>query len=246
MSLKNFIKAQSPAIIAGASCVGLIATVYSAIKASKKAEKIKEELPEDADTFTKVKAVAPVYSETIIFATATMTGIISSTAMSKKQNMNVTAAYALLEQTCFKHQDKILDLFGTENLNMVENTVIQDDMAELEHPLPEEDEKLFFDVNSKRYFTDTEMHVELAEYKFKDLLVTKYEAALNDFYILLDHEEMPPLEKLDALGWNIYHCNTEWSSPSMEFDHEWITTDDGLRCCLIKTPIPPTVDYTFW
>lgn len=246
MNLKNFVRRQSPIMLAAAACVGVGLTVYSAIKASKKAEEVKDDLPEDVEILDEVKAVAPVYVETIILGGATIFCIAGSTILSKRQIINLTASYALLERQFFRYKDRVADIFGFAEAEDVEKTIIFDDMAEKEHPLPEEDEDLFFDVNSKRYFTDTEMHVELAEYKFKDYLITNGEAGLNTFYDILDHAEMPPLEKLDALGWNIYHCNTDWSSPSMEFDHEWITTDDGLKCCLIKTPIPPTVDYTFW
>jgi hypothetical protein len=92
-----------------------------------------------------------------------------------------------------------------------------------------------------KYFETTKEDVLLAEYRLnRDFTLCGY-AALNDFYELLGLEKS---ESGEVLGWTLENSWSEVGEyPWVDFEHETVTMDDGLECCIITFTHPPTADY---
>lgn len=243
---KRFLKKESPIILATIGALGVVATVVSAIKASPKAEEVRKELPEEATVVEKVKAYAPVYGETCIFAGVTIACITSGAIISHKQQAQLIAGYIALERSFHKYRERLADVIGLEDFKQIEdeiNSIEADERAvEQEHPGMCENELRFYDLNSKRFFTDTLLHVHDAQYALNQLFSDQECITLNDWYRALDHEEMPPINDGDMKGWSIWNGSIRERHPWLTFDEEFKVDRYGQEYIEISTPQIPSTD----
>lgn len=257
-SIKRSIGKQMPVALAAAACVGVCMSVYSAIKATPKAEEKLKDLDEDADIYEKAKAVVPEYTETIIFTTMTVTCIASSSILSKKQQAALVTSYVALERGYYKYKDKLKEYF--EDFSEVDGQVRADidleSMAEQEHPMDDDEDDdliLFFDENyvddktgiKGKYFRDTLLHVHDTEYAYNRNLALRGYANWNEFYELLDNDEVPTTNDGYLRGYSLYRGEIDYGYHWVDFIHEEVTTEDGLKCMIIHTPWEPHMDYNW-
>ena len=110
-------------------------------------------------------------------------------------------------------------------------------LSSLEFEGAEEEERLFYDPFSKRYFQSTIGRVLQAEYHLnRNFALMGGCIGVNDFYEMLGLE---PVKELDCFGW--------WVSDDLywvDFNHVKTVVDDGLNgeipCYIVEMVFEPT------
>lgn len=218
------------------SICGVVGAVLTAVKATPKAIDIiakREAEKEDKLTRTEiVKETWKVYIPTAAVAASSIALILLSTIMSAKAQKSMTVAYAAISSAYNAYKEanieingvdahrKILDRLAVEpakkvyitNTTAVGNTTyIMDE---------NEEEVLFYDSFSERYFTSTNSRVLGAVLAFNRNYVLRGSAPINELYGFLGLDN---IEGGDTVGFDI-----ESEIYFIDFDFHKAEIEDGL------------------
>jgi hypothetical protein len=184
--------------------VGAVVTTVMAVKATPKAIRLleakKEEKGEELTKWETVKTAAPVYIPSVLLGVTALACIFGAEVLNKRQQAALTSAYALLDQSYKTYKRKVDELYGEEAGEKVRESIAKDKYEETEEkPEVSEGKQLFYDFYSNRYFESTIADVIWAEYEVNRALATYGGIGLNEFYNLLDLEELPEYREI---GWS--------------------------------------------
>lgn len=247
------LKAGMPTALSIVSVIGLGATVIMAVKATPKAlTLIKNAGEEKGDKLTKreiVKAAWKPYIPSLLIGISTAGCIIGSNILSNRQNASLAGAYALASGAYAEYKNKVKELYGEE----VHQKIISSIAAEKSNAQPitagsyfanscldfgdDEEELLFYDVFSQRYFTSTLGKVLQAEYHLNRNYALRGDVSLNEFYEFLG---INGIDGFDNIGWSCYDGEMYW----IDFDHKREVTEDGLDVHFIEMIFEPGDIYS--
>ena len=237
-TLKMFTKKNGPTILTCIGSVGVVITSVMAIKATPKAiallEDARAEKGDDLTKFEKVMVAGPAYIPTIIVGTSTIACVFGANILNQRQQAALMSAYALLDSTYKEYQSKVVDLYSEEADSRVKKEIAKDKYLGDDKLV--DNDALFYDEFSGRYFESTNAKVLKAEYETNKKISDHGGACLNDFYRALGLE---PTKYGDRLGWSM-------NDLSLDFRHEKFILDDGLEGCIItfvQEPILGFEDY---
>ena len=237
-TLKMFAKKNGPTILTCIGSVGVVITSVMAIKATPKAivllENARDEKGDNLTKFEKVMVAGPAYIPTIIVGASTIACVFGANILNQRQQAALTSAYALLDSTYKKYQSKVVDLYSEEADSRVKKEIAKDKYLGDDKLV--DNDALFYDEFSGRYFESTNAKVLKAEYETNKKISDHGGACLNDFYRALGLE---PTKYGDRLGWPV-------NDLSLDFRHEKFILDDGLEGCIItfvQEPILGFEDY---
>lgn len=151
------------------------------------------------------------------------------------------SAYILLENTYKNYRNKVAETYGEDADKNIRRQVIEEQYNNQDISLIEgENEVLFFEFNSLRFF-ETNIHKVLqAECK----ALTQFEkygyVSLNDYYSYLGLDPSPYGE---CMGWSGFQMRSEEYTDQLEFRYERVEMSNGLICYNIITNVEPTMDY---
>lgn len=240
----------SPTILSVVAGAGLVATVVLAVRATPKAlEQIKEGSRENHDgdpyAYTKAEAVQSAwkyYAPAAGTAVVTLACIFGSNALNKKQQANLLAAYTFLDQSFRKYRHKVVELLGEDGEREIRESIAKDEYTESVKPT--NDEILFYEPISERYFSATYEAIKDAEYHFNRNFVLRGYATLNELYEFLG---LDPTELGSMLGWSMGAGCELYGYEWVDFEHHETKVDDGLGeevlCYILHLPFEPTSDY---
>lgn len=236
-------KRNASTILTCVGAIGVVATSVTAIKATPKAikllEEAKEEKGEELTNIEVVKAVAPVYIPAVVIGISTVACIFGANTLNKRQQAALTSAYALLSSSYKEYRDKVVYLLGEEKHEEVIEEIAKDKYKETDISVSEENQ-LFYDAFSRRYFESTLFKVQKAEYYLnRDLTMRDY-AYLNEFY---DYLGLEAHDSGDTLGWSTGACIETYWQPWIDFSHKKVTMDDGLECIIVTMFQEPLADF---
>ena len=227
---KIYLRKASPTILSGLGAAGVIVTSVLAVRATPKAlRKIR------ADSKTNNDGDPQAY--------------IGANVLSKRQQAALTSAYALLNDSYNNYKDKLKELYGEEahqkivdaiaaekakDVYITSTGLVRNSSLDFDEHDPN-DERLFYDAYSNRYFESSINRVIQAEYHLnRDFVISGYLPA-NHFYQLLGLE---PLEGGDTVGWSI-DTGIYW----IDFNHSKVTLDDGLEVLVIDMDWVPDAGW---
>lgn len=154
-------KSTSSVILTCFGAVGVIATTILAVKATPKAMKLIEEekrnrSEEDQDEtpmrpLDYVKVAWKPYIPTLAVGASTIACIFGANVLNRKTQASLMSAYALLNSSYKEYKGKVKELYGDDADRAVKSEIAKDNYEEIKEPL-DEDEQLFLDFNSLRYF----------------------------------------------------------------------------------------------
>lgn len=253
----NSLKRASPILLTVIGAAGMVATVVMAVKVTPKAI---EAIQMDSRHNHEGKSFAATKSEAVkscwkMYVPAAITGVASlvclfgATALSSRQQANLASAYALLNRSFKDYQRKVFELDNGEThkkilealaVEKAEKTHITTEVfastACLDFEDANEEEHLFYDAFSERYFQATISQVLNAEYHLNRNFALGGEIGVNEFYKFLGLE---PIKKFNNLGW-LMTDDIIW----IDFDHSRAKVDDGLNgevdCYVIYMALEPT------
>lgn len=237
-TLKMFVKKNGSTILTCVGSAGVVATSIMAIKATPKAmmllDDARKEKGDNLTKFEKVMVAGPAYIPAVVVGISTIACIFGANALNKRQQAALMSAYALLDSTYKEYQSKVVDLYSEETDSRIKKEIAKDKYLG-DNKLVDND-ALFYDEFSGRYFESTNAKVLKAEYETNKKISDHGGACLNDFYRALGLE---PTRYGDRLGWSV-------NDLSLDFRHEKFILDDGLEGCIItfvQEPILGFEDY---
>ena len=235
---KMFVKKNGSTILTCVGSAGVVATSIMAIKATPKAmillDDARKEKGDNLTKFEKVMVAGPAYIPAVVVGVSTIACIFGANALNKRQQAALMSAYALLDSTYKEYQSKVVDLYSKEADSQVKKEIAKDKYLGDDKLV--DNDALFYDEFSGRYFESTNAKVLKAEYETNKKISDHGEACLNDFYRALGLE---PTRYGDHLGWSV-------NDLSLDFRHEKFILDDGLEGCIItfvQEPILGFEDY---
>lgn len=250
--IKHFLNKHSSLILSCVSIAGVVLTgflsskaMYNTMNDINKKEKTTNNGIDKKDI---AKIAIPKYIPVILTGTSTIVCILGNYRINKNYRQSLIGAYALLETTLRDYKKKVIEVCGEEtNDDIIQKIAIDKcDMTGACVPcyenLPINGEKmLFYDDSSDRYFESTIEAVQNAEYHLNRNFVLRGSVSLNDFYEFLGLDKT---KNGKILGWSICKLEYEYGCSWIDFDHRVVkVSDDGLECCYIYMPIPPSIDY---
>lgn len=255
---KRFLKESSPTILTCIGAVGVVATAVLAAKATPKAVQLvraNSRINHDGDpnAYTKKEAVMSCwkcYVPAAVVGSSTIICIFGANALNRRQQAALTSAYGLVNKAYQDYKRKVKENFGEEAHRDIMRQIAAEHSNNLAPFVPgigiptslefegaDEEDRLFYDAFSERYFHATISQVLQAEYHINRNFALRGNAMLNEFYGLLGITEVPGG---DDIGWWVDAENEVYW---IEFNHSRAMIDDGLNgevdCYIIETSEPP-------
>ena len=243
MNAKLFLKRNSSTILTVLGGAGVVATAVTAVKATPKAIKLievyEEQKGEDLTTLEKVKVAGPHYIPAILIGAGTIACIFGANVLNKRNQASLMSAYALIDNSYKEYKKKVEELYGKEANTQVQQEIAKDKYKENDIQ-KEDDELLFYDEFSGRYFNATMERVLVAEYQVNRELHNTGHDTLNHFYEMVG---LNPIDGGDALGWSEGGNYERYWQSWLDFRHNKVVMDEGLECYIITMFEEPYVEF---
>lgn len=223
------LRIKGPTILSCLAIVGVFSTAVAAIvatpKAMKKIEKMREPVtvyydnepatitPPEPTKKAIIKAVWKDYIPAAAMGVGTTICILGSNILNKQNQAMITSAYALLNTQFRRYSDEVKRRFGKETHEDILNTMIVERAKKVTISAPglidseamifdpdDENELLFYDVMSKRYFNSTIGHVLSALYHLNRNFCLGASPDANMYYDFLG---IDGVENGEYNGWSI-------------------------------------------
>lgn len=256
-------KKATPTILTCISAAGVVVTVVLAVKATPKAlkciEKEKEaKTAENGENLTRMETIAACwrcYIPAAATGIATIGCIFGANALNRRQQASLVSAYALASRSFNSYKQKVKELYGEEAHKKVMASLAAEkstkpeisagslvQMTSLGFEDANEEERLFYDAISDRYFQATISQVLQAEYHLnRNFAIGGGFITLNQFYEFLG---ISKVKGGDEVGWMVSD-ELYW----VDFDHQKTVVDDGLNgeveCYIIDAPFPPVSEEEY-
>ena len=258
------LKKTSPTILTCIGAVGVVATAVLAVKATPKAlEMVRADSRKNHDgdphAATKVEVVKSCwkcYVPAVATGAATIMCIFGANTLNRRQQASLASAYVLVSRQYNDYKRKLKELYGEEAHKKVMEALAVEQVdkdhfisapglvgsSSLDFEDANEEERLFYDPISKRYFQSTISKVLQAEYHLnRNFALGGGFITLNDFYTFLGIEKIP---EGDTIGWMVSD-GLYW----VDFNHSKAMVDDGLNgeieCYIIDVDFPPVTEEEY-
>ena len=214
-SLGALCKEQLPTILSGAAVIGVFVTGICAAKASLKAKEEVDQL-ETPTTLDKVKTVAPIYGPTVAVGSVTVACILGANHISVKRYAALAGTCAIAKSQLQEHKDKVLEMFGKEKAEAIEQEIAKDQVSKKTNGLICASDELVTckDLVTGMVFKSSMVRIQAAANNVNTLVLLDGAAGLTDFYDQLDEEHTPIMEKVR------WHCDSRTPMRQVEFGAE--------------------------
>lgn len=251
--MKTFVKRNASTILTVLGGAGVLATSYTAVKATPKAlEKVaeaKKEKGEDLTIGEKIKIAGPVYIPSILIGIGTVSCIVGANITNKRHQAALVSAYTLVDSSFKEYKHKLKELYGEETHNKIVDAIAVEKVdpewtchasyfgqsCDLSAEEACGEPVFFYDEYSNRYFEARIEQVMSAMYHLNRNYILRGYTYLNELYDFLG------LESTDygsVLGWVPTDEGEYW----IEFNTRKVTMDDGLEVYILEMPFEPKYD----
>lgn len=162
-TIKPFMVKHQPEILMGMGIAGMIFSTVSAVKATRKAERIllDRELLDPHTKLTKIDTIKltwKYYIPTAISMAISVPCIVAGNRISNTRNMALAAAYTISETALQEYQDKTKEIVGDKKYEAIQESISSD---KIQKTYPDgiqnitmigDGNSLFFEPLSGRYF----------------------------------------------------------------------------------------------
>jgi len=246
----SFVKKNKATIFACVGAVGVVATAVLSANAALKAEDIlRQDKESNADKKTKALHIVPKLIPPVLAAGTTIAFIFMSNAANKKTQAALAGAYTLAVHKLTDYKAAVKKVCDEETVKKVDDELWVKRYSQWESVAANKicandpvgkDDQLFYDEFSERYFWSTPEKVKDAEYYLNWLFTGNGTVTLNDFYRLLEIDELPFGEEI---GWDNYLGEVYFGYCWIDFEHlEHVPPIDEIDtppCCEIFMPFYP-------
>lgn len=254
-TVDNFLQKNSPYILTGLGCAGLVSTAVMTGKASVNAYEMVKEFEKNADwehcnndklswhdyqknkLLERAKLTWKYFIPPVIMGSCSIACIIGAQSVNTKRNAALASLYTLTDQTLKEYQEKVVETIGKNKEQKIKDELAQDKL--LAHPVNKHEiihtsygDTLCFDVYSGRYFTHDIEKLRRIQNDFNHDLMGVMWLPLNDLYYMIGLEEVKMGEDL---GWTVDEL--------LEFKFTSKLTDTGEPCLVIDYDLTPRFHY---
>lgn len=210
------LRAKSPTILSVLAAVGVVSTVVLAVKATPKAMRkceersIKKLADGEGMVLTKKEMFTTVWKDyipAVAMGVGTIACIFGANILNKRSQAMLASSYALLNEQFSRYSGEVKKRFGNEVHEEIvkdiqePNTVLEVPRARsITFDAKDEQELLFYDVMSKRYFKSTPGHVLSALINLNRSFCEGGDPEVNMYYNFLGLEGV---EHGDSKGWSL-------------------------------------------
>jgi len=162
-----------PAILTTLSGVGLAGTAFLFARAGMKAERkiqhevrVNEEYEDRYPSYSETALIVwPEYLVPTSVAVATLVCVISANVLNAKNQATLIGAYALGERTWAKYRDKVAEVVGFDNEQMIRTEVVREAAAETRPSgvIQGDGDTVYYDVFSGQMFRSDEATILKAQ-----------------------------------------------------------------------------------
>ncbi len=140
------IRLRLPIILSAVSSIGIVATaIVSAKDSKKKFESNKTILDENKSKFEVIKDFCKTYGRTILCAGLTITATVSSTIISKKNEMSLIATAGMLSAGWKKYENKVKEVIGKAKNDEILESIAKDDSKKQKIEASNDGKKLYWE-----------------------------------------------------------------------------------------------------
>lgn len=242
---KEFASKNSPSILTGIGVFGFCATVYLAVKATKRSCDILQDCTDEEgnpEELTKTEVVTKCWKEYIPVAgmgVASIGCIVGAHVISLKRQAALMGLYSMTETALKKYEAAVKEEFGEEKKTELDKKLAEREASN--HHIPSNilmtddgDDVLCFDPYSGRYFKSNANKINRAINEFTAQVLGDFCASVNDFYY---HLGLDGIEAGDEVGWS-----TE-EPLQVEFDSS--LTSDAKPLLVMRFKSKPTYRYQY-
>lgn len=235
-----FLKKHSSTILTVVGAGGVVATTVLAVKATPKAlqliENAKLEKGGELTRTETVKVAWKPYIPAAITGFSTIACIFGANYLNTKNQASLMSAYALLDNAYKEYRNKVGEVYEDAKVN-IEHALVK---AKYDSLAVHEGKTLFYDHQGMRFFESTLDEVFQAEKDFMEVFENRGYACLNEYYDMLGIEGT---EYGYQLGWFSLENNDPYNCSELEFEYEQTFMENNIECWIIKTNMPPALDY---
>lgn len=228
---------NSPKILTGLSCAGVLTTTILAVKATPKAVRLIERREKEEGKLSKpdiIKTTWKCYIPAAVVGGITVGCIIGANAINTQRNAALAALYSISETAFREYQSKVVEEIGKNK-----ETKIRDDvMADTIKNNPSTPGNIIFtgkgdvkcfDKFTGRYFTSDIEHIRQTAHELNRRLREEMWIPLNEFYYELNLEEV---ESGDIVGFDI---DRGW----IDIDYSSHLDHDNVPCLALSYKVYP-------
>lgn len=237
----NFLQKNSPYILTGLGCAGVVSTAVMTGKAAVKAhEEIMQDRAEnyemfgtDTDWKERVRLTWKYFVPPIIMGATSVACIIGAQTVNTRRHAALASLYTLTDQTLKDYKEKVIEQVGKNKAKKIDEGIAEDILEA--HPVTKESiiktshgDTLCYDVYSGRYFTHDIEKLRRIQNDFNHELMGVMWMPLNDLYYLMGLEQV---KMGDDLGWTV--------DDLLEFKFTSKLTDDERPCLVVDYDLTP-------
>lgn len=242
--VQYFLKRHSTLILSMVASGGVVVTTVLAVKATPKAMQLLEEAKlKEGRELTKLEKIKYGYKPFIfcgISGISTITCMLSTGYLSEKTQASIMSAYALLDNSFKEYRENIKKISSEDTDFLARQEIVRALYDPNEISIENDEECLFFDYQSMRFFTSSMQHVMQAENKFLESFHTKGYGCMNEWY---DYLGIPHVTYGYQLGWaDIENCEP-YNVKEVSFEYQKIIVGGDIECWVITATMPATFDY---
>lgn len=246
-NIKRYTKSNAPSILSGIAVLGVIGTAVSAAKATPKALQIidiNDELKIEREgthltMMEKIICAGPIYIPSILMGAGTITCILSANHLNQQRQAMLTSAYGYIHSRYNEYKNKVEEMYGQDFAKQVELEIAKDHYKDYQG-IDVQEEKLFYDKYSHRYFNASFYDIQTSIYNINRTYALEGEVTLNDVYHELCLDEM---DYGDVIGWSGI---LDWETDGyawLDISWEPMEMPDDLECYAIVFPKDPTEEF---
>lgn len=241
----NFLQKNSPYILTGLGCAGVVSTAVMTGKAAIKAhDKIKDHEQSDWDHEEwlnykehpwkdRINWTWKYFVPPVIMGVSSVACIVGAQTVNTRRHAAIASLYSLTESTLKDYQEKVVEHIGKNKEQKIQDDIAQDILNE--HPASKahiirtsHGDTLCYDVYSGRYFTHDIEKLRRIQNDFNHDLMGVMWMPLNDLYYLMGLETVKMGEDL---GWTVDEL--------LDFKFTSKLTDDGKPCLVVDYDLTP-------
>lgn len=244
-SLKNLggvLSRNSPAILTGLGCAGVLGTALLTGRASIKAYQILDDeiyrrckgAKEPITNPEAFQMTWKVFIPPVLMGATSIACIIGANSINSSRNAALAALYSLSETAFREYKDKVVEEIGHNKESKVRNDIVKDRI--INSPVGDKTiiitgngNVLCYDVLSDRYFRSSAEKIRQQVLDLNYELMTDMWMDLNDLYYALG---LPNNKLGSQMGFDI-------DKGRIEVDYSSHLTPDGEPCLAIDTTVYP-------
>lgn len=241
----HWFRMNSPTILTWVGAMFTIGTgVTAAIGTCKAADRITDIEFKERRSLSKaemIKVAIPSYLPAVGCAAASIACSFGSNGLNQKNQAALIAAYTALDRIHREYSKQVKEIYGDDSDKMIRNRIVREHIENEDIPPWIENGKMtFYEEHYGKFFERTKEEVLEAEYHFNRNFALRGYANLNEFFKFLG---LPETEEGELIGWSMEAGAIAYGYQWVDFEHRRIVADDGMICCEIVMPFPPTADF---